>query len=415
MASPVFSKKDIPLIPAFGAIVLGISLLVGQLFRIPLPGQGGGILISDGAVLLFLFAVGCSVLLGFIPINSTYKPLKVFGVLIIPFTLYAWARLIAHRYGLNQQHFLIALSYLLRLCSILLLLPAYMMVASSKSGKRLLIRVFISTYIALLVLGYAQLFFFPSLAGNSNGWDPHMHRMVATWFDPNFFGAFLVMGALPVLFWSRGNLILLCAILPAIALTSSRSSWVALIITACITLCLWLIPNTLSSKSRKNIFFLGCLSILGFGSVIGMFPDRVTKLFTHDPTAELRVEAYKDIWHGLVEPNIVFGVGYNAYQFSAQRAGLVKDFAIHSRAGADNSFMTLLVTVGAIGTALFLFAVIYALYWHIRRWFLVKNEQSLLCVWAIMFLSIHSQFVNSFLYPHLLITLILIVVITTYE
>ncbi|MEK7499996.1 MAG: O-antigen ligase family protein [Patescibacteria group bacterium] len=129
--------------------------------------------------------------------------------------------------------------------------------------------------------------------------------------------------------------------------------------------------------------------------------ERAKQIFFHDPTVSIRITAYKDVWRRLVEPHVFLGVGYNAYQVAAKDAGLISDYHIHSRGGSDSSILTLLVTTGLIGTALFFIPLLLGFIRH----------YSLIYVWATVFLLVHSQFTNSLLYPHLLIPYILIVVL----
>lgn len=54
MVSPAFSTKALFIAKRIAVSLVCVSLIAGQLIRLTLPGQGGGILLSDIAVLLFL-------------------------------------------------------------------------------------------------------------------------------------------------------------------------------------------------------------------------------------------------------------------------------------------------------------------------------------------------------------------------
>lgn len=402
-----YRPNNISTISSVGILsVLCIAICVGQLARVPLAQQGGGLLVSDialGAVLLY----GASAaLLGLIPLNKAIHALGLYAYTVFPFFLWASSMLIAHEYALGAHSFFIALLYVVRLFALSLLFPLLFMYGVKIAAQK----AFIWTYYALLIIGYAQLLVFPSLVGNMNGWDPHIHRMVATWFDPNFFGAFIAMGIFPMLYWSRGNVIVLAAALGALALTGSRSSWIACIAAGIVTVLVFLLRGSITASWKKGAY-LGVLLVGISCIVVGtVFFDRVSTFFVHDPTVALRATAYADTWHRLVEPNIVFGVGYNAYQFSAKEAGLIQDFSIHSRAGSDNSVVTLLVTTGILGTVLFFIPFLVGTYWHGRQWLLYKRFESLVFIWSIVVLVVHAQFENSLLYPHLLMAFILIAI-----
>ena len=146
---------------------------------------------------------------------------------------------------------------------------------------------------------------------------------------------------------------------------------------------------------------LGALGFLALG-------DRALGLFTLDATAQLRLNALKEVWH-LAEEHSLLGVGVGAYQFAARETGLIGDFAIHSRAGADNSWLTLWITTGLPGVVLF------ALIWStIARQLLARRSlgEGWAALLSLLALFIHSQFINSFLYSHILITLAVIIALS---
>lgn len=415
MENPAFSAKVVPIIIRALVCLVLVSLLAGQVLRVSLPGQGGGVIISDVFSVLFVIGVGALMLLGGI---SGRRALAIRSVLVVvPFLLWGLFVLFVRSGALGQDNLSIALLYWIRLASILLIYPAGAVVLMNGRIQESAKQAFVYTYIGLLVLGFLQLLFFPSLEGLSGGWDPHIGRMVATWLDPNFFGAYLVLALPSTVFWLRMRseqglrmmrilvfLVGMCAIL----LTKSRSTYVGALIALVVCGGVWLLSSSLS-RSWKKIMIpvaLTALIVLGISGI--MLRERATQIFLHDPTVTLRLEAYQGVWERLVVPNIFFGVGYNAYQFAAQDAGLVSSFLIHSRSGSDSSILTLLVTTGLVGTALFLTPIFVGVAWHIRRWSQLRSYNSLFFIWATVFLLVHSQFENSLLYPHLLIPYIFI-------
>ncbi|MCE9643227.1 MAG: O-antigen ligase family protein [Candidatus Andersenbacteria bacterium] len=404
-----YRTKNIPTRAPIGILIsICGAVIVGQIGRIPLNNQGGGLLISDIVLVASLACGVITMLLGIIPLQGALKAPRVYVYTSLPFFLWVFAVLVYREYMLGVHSFLIALLYALRLLAISLLFPLLTCLVSARVAQK----AFLWMYYMLIALGYAQLVVFPSLVGNINGWDPHIHRMVATWFDPNFFGAFIAMGILPALYWSRGNIAVLVASMSALALTGSRSSWIAVMIACIVVLFVYLLRGSLAPHWKKGV----CIALLAGGivciAVAGIFSDRISHFFVHDPTVALRSAAYTETWHRLVEPNMLFGVGYNAYQFSAKSAGLIRDFSIHSRAGSDNSGITLLVTTGIIGTMLFFLPFIVGVYWHGKQWLLHKRGQSLLFLWSLVVIIVHAQFENSLLYPHLLMAFIIIAVAT---
>jgi len=375
--------------------LLFASLIAGQILRFKLPGQGGGILISDITVVLFLL----------VALLSFRSSSKFALFLISPFFIWSISILTLRSGELGYGNTFIALLYFLRLASVILLYPAGIAILRTVELKKYAKKAFVYTYITLLTLGFLQLLFFPNLEGFGDGWDPHIYRMTATWLDPNFFGAFLAMCLPAVVLWIpttfiRAIFFLVASV--AILLTKSRSTYIASAIAFCICIVIWLLSGSLA-RHWKKILLPGLVTILvviSFGVVL--LQERATQLFTHDPTVVVRLEAYQAVWKRLVEPNIFLGVGYNAYQIAAKDAGLISDFTIHSRSGSDSSILTLLVTTGIIGTALFLFPILLGLIY----------QRSFIFLWATVFLLVHSQFANSLLYPHLLIPYIFLAVLT---
>jgi O-antigen ligase len=196
----------------------------------------------------------------------------------------------------------------------------------------------------------------------------------------------------------------------ALLLTKSRSSLLALV-------------SSLLAVSPFAVVYLSCrltaaraavtASLLAFGVMFLLagtviLGDRALGVLQFDATVQLRQEALKEAWH-LARQHAWLGVGYNAYQFAARDAGLIGDSSLHSRSGADSSLLTLWVTTGLPGVILFVLPWLYFLQLFIRRWITHTHLPSLTAAAGIIFLLIHSLFVNSFLYSHLLIIISFVV------
>src|SRR6185503_19839161 len=97
------------------------------------------------------------------------------------------------------NHLVIAFSYWLRTSSYLLLLPALTYLAQNQQNYRQVHYSFVASALILTILGFLQVIFFGQLAAarpalfmlSGSGWDPDEGRLVSTWFDPNFFGAWV--------------------------------------------------------------------------------------------------------------------------------------------------------------------------------------------------------------------------------
>lgn len=418
MENSEISEKVVSIVVCVLLGLTFLSLVMGQAVRFALPGQGGGLIASDIACSLFVI-IGS----GLVLLRGTQVGLRssLRGFLIVaPFLIWGLSVLIGRSDSIGLVNVGVALLYWARLASILLIYPIMVAIWGSVRVKRYTKRVFVGTYVVLLLLGFLQLWVLPNLEGLAGGWDPHNQRMVATWLDPNFFGAYLAIGLpfalvyFPVLNEKRRIVVrvaVLVIAIVAILLTKSRSTYIASLFTLFLCMGIWLLSSRISVK-WKNIMIPGVITLcIIAGSIIFLLQERATNVFMYDPTIALRLEAYGAVWERIVSPNIVFGVGYNAYQFAARDTGLISDFLIHSRSGSDSSVITLLATTGVIGAALFFVPLLLGCFWHFRRWVLYRKYESLMFIGVTLFLLMHSQFENSLLYPHVLITYIFIAIL----
>ncbi len=408
-------------LPRLAIIFLMFSLVSGQILRLPLPGQGGGLLLSDLATIIVLMAALLQTHHRRLPVTSYQLPVTV-TITITPFILWSLFTLLIRLPDLGLINSAIAASYWIRLASTLLLLPALLVLFQDDRVRHLARRAFVVAIILILLLGLIQYLFFSDFSLlAASGWDPHQRRLTSTWLDPNFLGGFLA-----VTIWylvhlalaSRRRVLWLLVLLQftALLLTQSRGSLISLIITAILLSPLFILSQLRGSRSPRPRQLAIILNLIILLIILSGFilRQRLLGLLSLDPTSSLRLLALKAAWP-LAADNVFLGVGYNTYQFTALRAGLIKDFTIHSRAGTDNSLLTLWITTGLMGVIAFIIPWIYLVNRFLINWWRRPALPPLLAIGSILTLFIHSQFINSLLYSHLLITIILIVtlIITT--
>lgn len=393
--------------PALILICLPLSLVPGQLIRLPLPGQGGGLVLSDVVVGMALAgALGRA-------LRGRSVPRIAAGLLLawLPFLiLSAWLLAVNKTLGISDV--MLAGSYWIRLAGYLLLLPALVVLTAEKPARdKLKLGVLIAIYL-LLISGLAQFIFYPNLSG-ANGWDPHLGRLFGTWLDPNFMGAFLIMAAAVIaaeLARTRPKkiplLALLALIIAAIILTRSRATLMALAFTLLLGAPLVVMKTTWTRRRLGAIVLAVSFLFVLAGSSVFMLGERAAGLFRGDATVRARGQALARIWP-LAASRSLAGVGYNAYQFAAKNAGLIGDFSIHSRGGADNSWLTLWVTTGLAGLLLFAAPWLYISWRLLINWLRDNNAYALSAFLSLAALGVHSQFINSFLYAHLLLMLVI--------
>jgi len=237
----------------------------------------------------------------------------------------------------------------------------------TQNFKKILTAISISALL-LAIAGFIQLVIYPDLAQlEKAGWDPHINRLVSTWLDPNFVGGLLsfisciLIGiTLHLKKFSQkiGLSTIILILLIAIFLTYSRSAYLAL--AAGLTVISLL-------KSRKILIIALILATLGL-TVSDRARERTAELFqsvtaiftetaqTPDPTAKLRLKSY-DQTIQLIQKRPLLGSGYNTLRDVNHHEGFISDPEIHSAGGSDSSLLTILATTGILG--FIPFALIY--------------------------------------------------------
>lgn len=415
--------------PDAGALLLLASVLPGQLARIPFPGTVEGVTFTDALLPLVLGAWALAAGRR----RSVSRRQGAWGAaLLLPFfALLPGLLLAAER--LPVADWLSSASYAVRLLLILALIPLGQQVLL---WPRRVLNAIVGSAAVLALLGFAQLWQVPSLAPyvgsgapcpltilpcSLAGFDPHTGRLFSTWLDPNLLGGFFVM-ALGILLGTtnpsksrhpviRGLWLLSAAgvILGSLILTKSRTSlgaFLAVIAAAALVVRPW----------RRIVGFLS-LGLLGAALVPGL-AARFSALTTQDParssgssagqdpTARLRAASWMQaVEHVTRFP--FFGTGYNAYAVEQFAVGNIGDVALHSSAGADNSLLTFVATMGLWGAVLLgvlLGCVWWVLFSRARRGIAIAAP----AVLALSGLLAHAQFTHSLVYVHLAVPLALL-------
>lgn len=237
--------------------------------------------------------------------------------------------------------------------------------------------------IANILFGFIQYFFWPDFTYfDTNQWDPHLYRLVSTFFDPTFTGLiyllFLIKVYLDLKFPYRKFFIVFSYL--AIALTYSRSTYLAFIVAFAFI--------SLSTKKIKP-FLISLIIIVVTIFCLPRQPGEGTKL-ERTSSITAKIENYREgITMFFKHP--IIGIGYNHIPFFRE----IKNQKSHANYGFDGSILTLLISTGIIGTSLFIIG------WkdYYQRASLTKKT----FIWAIL---LHSLFANSLLYPWTILALI---------
>lgn len=395
--------------PMVGIAALILSLVAGQLVRIPAFGSEGAILPND----LLLPALAAAWLLRGMFMRQVQFPTSPLSWPIVTMLVVFVLTFIA---GVSQLPFLdgherlVSMLYIVRwLEYALLIFIVADIVVTARHARQIIYWLFLAAA-ALVVLGFAQLRIFPDFRFMvPEGWDPHIGRLLSTWFDPNFIGGFfsfvaLIAGALALHLSGKLRIALwtLAALLfTGMVLTFSRSGYAAFIAGAVVLTIL---------TSRRLFLLLVVIAGLVFMSVPRV-QDRVMGAVQIDETAQLRVTSWKNALE-VAHDYPITGIGYNTYRYVQVDYGFQRDAAEHSAGGSDSSLLTLLVTTGPLGLAAYLWIIwaMASIAWNARREGSDAFERGLGlgALAALVSVVAHSLFINSLLFPHMMETMALV-------
>ncbi|MEK7637654.1 MAG: O-antigen ligase family protein [Patescibacteria group bacterium] len=273
----------------------------------------------------------------------------------------------------------------------------------------------IGTGVALAVLGFIQLKLFPDFSFMvPKGWDPHVGRLLSTWFDPNFLGGLFVLltaialgMAMSVPFrQGRWWWVAALTMILATVLTYSRSAYVGLVVAL----------GIVTMVRSRPALFIGLLATISVVLFVPRVQQRVIGIRSIDETAQLRLLSYRNALT-VIGDHPWNGVGYNLYKYVQVEYGYFKDTQEHSASGSDSSLLTIWATTGTVGLIVYvwLFAAMIRETW--RTW----RDRALPPLWrgfglgafaGLAGLFAHSQFVNGLQYPHLMEAMWLLVAMT---
>lgn len=225
-----------------------------------------------------------------------------------------------------------------------------------------------------LVFAFIQYFLWPDFTYFSvYNWDPHLYRLLGTFFDPTFTGLIFLFFLLKIYF-SKNNYLYLVPIYLGLALTYSRSSLLAFII----------VFSFISFKKKQiKIFWITLIVLISTIVLLPRMPGEGTKL-ERDSSIKAKIINYQQ-GIKLFFTSPIIGVGYN------NLPSIRDNKNSHSNSGFDSSLLTIAITTGIIGLILF-----------IKIFTKTLDNSSLYWQSLIIATFIHSLFANSLLYPWIL-------------
>jgi putative inorganic carbon (HCO3(-)) transporter len=408
-----------------GLYIIIFLPVVGEMLRLSI-GPANELLISDIFIPLFVSVWIFTKIFKEKSTLITKQPR-----LLIPFILFiiiGGLSLIQATVFLNPREILSGSLYLIRFVQYGLLYFVTLDTITNHKQITNTIKVIAISAVFLAIAGFIQLKIYPNLSDLvEKGWDPHINRLVSTWLDPNFIGglfAFIISILLGIALYTKkvehkmGILGIVVMLALALFLTYSRSAYLALGTGVLIISLL---------KSRKIFIIMLAIFIIGIGispraqQRVGELTQSITSIvntesaLTPDPTAKLRIQSWEQSIQ-LIKKRPLLGSGYNTLRTVMHKEGFIKDPQVHSGSGSDSSLLTILSTTGILGLIPFIFLYIYSLITAFKNW--RKNEKktsnktdslttikgySFGLIGGIFALLVHSIFVNSLLFPQILI------------
>jgi hypothetical protein len=220
--------------------------------------------------------------------------------------------------------------------------------------------------------------------------------------DPNFAGAFIALALLILLarlaYGARVARWKLAVLLAALAMTVSRSSFLALIAGATVIL-------LVRGLSRRLLRVGGLLLLLAlpFLPLAISFGQRFNK-FSVDASAMTRVVNWLRALRVLAD-NLVIGVGFNTYGFVQQAYGY--EMGAKASFSLDGGVLFIAVMTGLVGVSVY-GAMVWTIMRRCRRTWRDEGRNAedrglALGIGAVtVAMLVHSVFINSLLFPFLM-------------
>lgn len=381
-------------------------LIVGHLGRIPLlsgAGKEAPVLLND----LMIVAVAAAAAL--IAARNRFLRLDTTARIALAFCAVGAvsAVLAVPRFGLSLYELAFSSAYLLRWLAYFTIYLAAINWLELRDVPRIW-RTLEAMVVAFAGFGIFQSIFLPGFAQmvypGSAGvtWDYQGRRLVSTFLDPNFAGAFIGLALLVqlalVMTGTRIHLWKLLLLGTALALTLSRSSVLAVLVGLLFLVAVWGVSRRVLQLGVAAAVVLSPVLpwIVGYGLTLNKF--------TVDASALGRVFSWLRALR-IFADNPVLGVGFNTYGYVQRAYGM--DVGGASAFGLDGGLLFIAVTTGIVGLTLYsamLLGVVRRCrrIWRDARYSAEERGLALGAAAATVMLLVHSIFVNSLVYPFLM-------------
>ncbi len=365
--------------------ILTLSIIGGELLKLPLPETNSGATFLDLAVIL-------TCLSGLINLKFKLKKPPPYLLAALIFTTITTLSLILTPLNLTINQYLLSFSYTVRFL-IYISMGWILYSGALPLFQKRLTDILILSGFGLALLGLVQFILLPDLKFLIiSGWDPHYQRAVSTLLDPNFLGAYSVLTLLLLYqqykLKSKTNIAIFIIIFSVLLITFSRSSYL-----------MFAVGFTTFSVLLKSIKLLLLTALLTLLLLSGFsFYNKTIaspKGINRTESANLRLSTWQQGLR-IFSRNPLLGVGFNSYRFALKQYYLTNNQLLQSRGSSsnDSSLLFVLSTTGLIGLSSYLVFIWLLIYKHWKNPFIIAGLAALL---------VHSFFVNSLFYPFVLV------------
>ena len=297
--------------------------------------------------------------------------------------------------SVDENNFALAFLYLARyfVASSLFLVG---LVIDGRMKKRIL-KLMLMAGTGLAISGLVQYLVFPYFGPLANeGWDPHLFRIAASFFDPGFAG-YIYASSLLMLIGLKSEFklskiawsIMMGIFYLSLLLTYSRASYLAFIIGLAV----------IAFKMKAREWLIKVLVIFIFSTLLLPRPVGEGIRLERENSILARIENWSHAI-SIFKKYPVFGVGFNAYKFAQEREGYITSTdRNHSASGSDSSFLLVLATSGLVGGLAFCNLVFQIVKKLTRQ----TQKVGVVALASLFALLGHSWFLNSYFYLWILV------------
>lgn len=371
------------------SLIVTLTIVSGQLFKIPLFNQGG-LNLLDMAIIIFVF-------FGLFKIKFHFIRPPAFIKIGLIFITASAISLILTPLHLNFLEYLNSFSYTLRF--LLYIIFCWVIISGAfPKLKSEINSVLLYSGANLAVLGLVQFLVLPDLSFlQSAGWDPHFFRTVSTFLDPNFAGGYFVLTLIILIekfpFVKKHLISIFIFTYLALLTTFSRSSYLMFFVSG-------IIFSILKKSKKFSILtiILFIFLLLGFQFYIQVIAT--PRNISREESASFRINTWQQ---GLTVFQIspILGIGFNSYRYAIREYNLadLQFLSSHGSTSNDSSLISVLATTGVVGFFFYILFLISLIKISLRKDYLLAG--------AILGLVVHSFFANSLFYPPILFWVLL--------